>query len=590
MAAALIIAAVVAPWLVWLPVGPLATIALGAIALVGAFHGWGRLLARLTRSSPDAVLATAWGIALVVAIAGVMIAINAYDARFLVLVGTAIHSADLVLRLAPTRDELAPRLAWARTRYWLVPLSIALVVIAVHASGAAGQVTARAFDDDGDAIAQVERVSTTGALADPIGYPRVSQLGGNVTLAALATAFAEPRSARLVDDGIGFGLLLLLVLSRIRPRDATTAIWASSIVVTCAAVAAGGHDVTPLYLPAALILAVVVDLDGSPAAVALAAGALWAIRDELAPVAIVLAAAAWWRGRQPWREDLRRIALLVGLLVAAPLAYAIARSIAWFGVDHAAAVLVVPTHVNVIVRLLLSVAIAAAIAPLLLLILHEVADARLRWLAAAAALGVGGALAHLTGGSALQAMWPVAIASLGALAIALAHHPSARTCFVAIVLATIVVHESFSGPLTTRWRWREFLRLADVEFVRHAAPEGGAYGSLLASIPAGDTVAVWVTRPELLDYTRHRIFDLRTPRIAPLRDSERFDQLLAATHARWLLVERDDAYFARVRASALYGLLCPRGTASCSDSLERLFLDRPSVAQSGDVRVIALIP
>src|SRR5262249_22175758 len=114
---------------------------------------------------------------------------------------------------------------------------------------------------------------------------------------------------------------------------------------------------------------------------------------------------------------------------------------------------------------------------------------------------------------------------------------------VALVLALcsiVVVSEGQSAlKRNVGWAWRAWDLLFDVEYARHAAPEGGSYEQLLARVPHGDNVAVWVARPELLDYAQHRIVDLRTPRVARLRDSEKLAEVVSGAHAGWLLIEDD---------------------------------------------------
>src|SRR5690606_37673075 len=72
--AALAALAIVAPWLVWLPAlqAPAPTVFAGALAIGCALHGWGRLVARLAgRDDVEPALALQWGVAAVLAIAGI---------------------------------------------------------------------------------------------------------------------------------------------------------------------------------------------------------------------------------------------------------------------------------------------------------------------------------------------------------------------------------------------------------------------------------------------------------------------------------------------------------------------------------------
>jgi hypothetical protein len=115
---------------------------------------------------------------------------------------------------------------------------------------------------------------------------------------------------------------------------------------------------------------------------------------------------------------------------------------------------------------------------------------------------------------------------------------------------------------------------------------------MFAAIPPGDIVAVWVSRPDTLDYARHRIIDLRTPRTAALRVSDpgdpRLARLLVATHARWLVLERDDSFLARSRATTLRAAVCSRPYPWCGDSLDALAASHRVAMQDAGVLVISL--
>jgi hypothetical protein len=77
--------------------------------------------------------------------------------------------------------------------------------------------------------------------------------------------------------------------------------------------------------------------------------------------------------------------------------------------------------------------------------------------------------------------------------------------------------------------------LTDVGYARRAAPETDAYARVLERVPAGDTVAAWIARPDLLDYTRIHVVDVRAPRA--MRDPSALERLVNGCGARWLLVE-----------------------------------------------------
>jgi hypothetical protein len=532
-----LVAAVLAPWLVWLPfVRSAAAIdLLGAIAIAGAWHGWGRIVARLARRDGAPIVTIAWGLAATVVLGGLMIGLHVYDARLLVIGGTVAHTGDLALRFSETRE--LPRVS----RFWLVPIAIIAVAAIVAILASAGQVATRPFDDDGDVIAQVQRLVDTGALGDAVGYARASQLGGNVALGGLATAFLDARCARLIDGGLGLALLLALVCARIRPRNAAGATWASLLAIGACAVAGPG-ELVPVWIPAALVVACDGTLQPTNRRgllpIVLLAAALAALRSEFAPAAGSLLAVQWWLDRRGQRENTLRAAILVGGVLAAIAPYGISRVLAWRDIDPAVRAILEPAHAAV-PRLALFVLVAALGAGSALLVTREIAAPRLRGVLIALGIGVAAIVAFGDRPYASHLYLPLAIAAVAVLAIAAAPRRELPAIGLVISLVAVVfVHDAqaATGRLTS-WSWRAYDLLFDVEYARHAAPEGGDYERVLEHVPREDAIAVWVARPELLDYARHRIVDVRTPRAA--RDRNRVAQLVVATHARWLLVEDD---------------------------------------------------
>ncbi len=558
MGASLVAFAIIAPWLVWIPVvsAPATVVVTGAVAILGALHGWGRLVARAAgREDVDAALALQWGIAAVLGVAGILLALRIYDPRFLLIAGAVAHSADLALRFTTAREAIGPLLAWRRVRFWIFPAVLLVAFALVNILGAAGQVTARPFDDETNVIAQIHRVATTGALADDIGYARTNQLGGHVTLGALAQAFGDAHLGRMVDRGIGLALFLVLLCSRLRPRDAGSAIWSSLLVVVAASFTVKTADLLPLWIPAGLLLGLHLTVATStmtPRAmlpIGLLAGALWVVRTEHAPIGIALVVLTWWTGRQRAQQDLRRAAVVVGGLAGVVVAYYLARAMGDSAADTHA--LLTRRALPLVARLALFVVVLGALAPLLLFAVREVDQGPVRWFALAATAGVAGIASRLVGTApaSLQLLWPIALAGVAVLAIALAAEATLRRAALVLgALACILVHEAQTAPRRSAWSWRNYALLFDVQAARHPLPHARPYDDLLARVPAGERVAVWVSRPEQLDYTRHDIIDLRTPLAAR---SKKLEKLLTASRARWLLLDPENrSSFAKVLAQS----------------------------------------
>jgi hypothetical protein len=593
--------AISAPWLVWLPVarGPTTVVVTGAIAIVGAFHGWGRGVARLARiREPNAVLAIWWGVAMTIALAGGAIALHVYDPRLLVIAGTVAHSVDLAVRFDAASARVEDALCWRAVRCWLVPVAVLLALALIHLLGTAGAVGARPFDDDGHVIAQVRRLLDTGALTDPIGYARGSQLGGHVALCGLVGGFADVRTARMIDGGIGFTLVLALALASLRPRDPSSAVWATLLLLLGSGAAIRWGELAPLWIAAGLLVASYLTLRdaGAVLPVALLAGAAIVLRGELVLPAVVFAVATWWRGRKPWRTDLVRVATLAAGVLATVVPYVLARVLAWASIDGSARALLEPSRDGLAGRLGMAAGIALAVTPILWLPSRELTDTRVRWFGVAVAAGLA-AIASRLGTEqpfAGRFAWVFAAAGMVVLAIELGvQRELPRVALVVAALACVLIDDGRLLAGRLGWSARYVALFEDAEYGRYAsAVDDDGYASSFASIPHADTVAVWLARPETLDYAQHHIVDLRTPRSARLRvpgaDDRRFERLLTASHARWLVFEADDAFRDRARDSGLYALLCARDFPWCADSLEAVALHHRVVAEHDGVQVLDL--
>jgi len=571
-ASAILVIAALAPWLVMVPArGALAVLA-HAIALVAAMHGAGLVLARLAgRPAVHPLLAIQWGLASLIGILGVAIAFGAggLATQAVIVYGFAgIHTAAIASSFAAYRERVSG--ARPRLRSWLVPACLLAAISALHILGAAGDLGAYPFDDDGHVLAQIQRLRETGTLGDPIGYARTAQLGGQLAFDALATLGGDVHLVRLA-EGLAFVLVIGLALARLRPAgqaDATSGLWGWLLVLVGASFTYVRVDPAACWTAAGLILALHATLaehDDAPLPAGVLAGALAALRLELVPVAAAALLAAWW----PHRRDLRRTtALVIGALaVVGP--YAAARILAWHSVPDAARALVAPMAGPIGARFAIFAGVAAACAPLVI-VMWRVRE--LRWLGVASALAIAGIASQLTGARPYAAsfLWPLAITGALVLVTQLVRssRASIAACLVALVLV-VLVQEGRTATGRKRWT-RRYLDLAyDLDYLRSTrdrAPVSGGYEPLLREVPAGAVVAVWVARPERLDYgAAFRIIDLRTPRAAwiraglPWAPAGRVEALLAGLGAHLLLLEADDRAPARWAFAARYTTVAEAG-------------------------------
>jgi hypothetical protein len=597
IASGLVVAAIALPWLILLPLPGAVEVLTHAATLAAACHGAGLVVARLaSRRAASPLLVAQWGLAALIGLSGIAIAVRAgtLATHAVLLFGfAAVHTCVLGMRFARYGERIAEHLTGPRT--WLAPAALlgALGILAML--GAAGDPAARPFDDEGHVLAQLRRVLETGTLGDPIGYPRFAQLGAQIALAAIASG-AGDGFTRIIEP-LAQILALALAVSRIRAGGTSSAVWAILVIVAAFALALAPTDPLPCWTAVGLIVALYVTLcdpEPPPLPLALTAGALVALRYELAPIAVVAVAAAWWRRRDAHRAT----AILIGGVFAVAFPFLIARVVAWRSVPQLAhAAIAPPGEAHLVLRVVLAAAIAVPAGYVLRLILPG--SRELRWPAIATAVALGALAAHVTGAGpyAMRMVWPIAIAFALSLVIELAQTRwSGSAGLVTAFVLCALIYEGREAPGRLRWSRRVATAATSIEVLQRPPAElAEPYAELLAGVPAGASVAVWVNEPERLDYTRLRIIDLRTPAGARLR-AHRWDlhasklAQLAALTASFVLIERDDAHVQRTQTDLLYRFVCQTALPICADDLEAIALAHPVVARRDNLVLVALRP
>ncbi|MEO7734219.1 MAG: hypothetical protein ABIY55_24865, partial [Kofleriaceae bacterium] len=544
MASALVVLAIALPWVTLLPLHGAAAALAHAITLVAATHGAGLVVARLSgqrRASP--LLVVPWGLAALIGLSGLAMVCHAGTLAIhavLVFGFAAVHTGSLGLGFREHVAWVGERLAGPRL--WLFPAALLGALGALAVLGAAGDLPVQPFDDEGHVLAQLRRLLDTGMLGDPIGYPRRAQLGAQIALAAIASG-AGDGFARIVEP-LAQVLALGLAVSRIRARDASSALWAMLLITAAFGLALAPVDPLPCWTAVVLLVALysmLSEAEPAPLPLAITAGALLAVRYELAPIALAALATAWWRRR----DDHRATSILIGAAFAVAFPFLVARMVAWRSVSPLAhAALAPPAQAAFVLRALLAAVIAVPAAAILRLVLPDSRGVRIAGLATAIALAA--MIARLTGAGAysLRMAWPIALAFVITLVVELvrARTASTGTLITAFVLC-LLIYEGREAPGRLRWSRRLASAAANLEVLqRPPAEPADAYSALLAGVPAGSRVAVWVNEPERLDYARLRIFDLRTPAGARLRTfrwarhDARLAPLLAALEVSYLLL------------------------------------------------------
>jgi len=601
IARAVVGCALALPWLTVLSGRGIAGTLAHALALAAAFHGAGLIVAWLARQpTAGPLLVIQWGAAAMIGLSGLAIVTRTgtlVTHTVLVFAGVAVHSSWLGMRFAHYTGRVEAGLAEPRS--WLVPTALLVGVGTLLVLGAGSGSLARPFDDEGHVLAQLRRLLDTGTLGDPVGYPRRAQLGAQVALAAIASGAGDGAPGIL--EPLALVLALGLAVAQIRARAAGAALWSVVLVVAALALALAPTDPLPCWTAVGFIVALYVMLgeDGSPPALPLAitAGALIALRYELAPIAAVAVIAAWWRRR----HDHHRTAILIGSVFAIGFPYLVTRMLAWRSVPLIAhAQLAPPPQTVLVLRLVIAAAIAAPAACVLRLVLPD--SRAMRTAATATAVALGALAAHVTstGLYAMRLAWPIAIAFTIILVIELARrHAMNVAAVICSLVLCILIYEGREAPGRLRWSRRMATAATSIEYLMRP-PAGGAapYADLLAAVPAGATIAVWVSSPEQLDYARHHIIDLRTPIGARLRrhrwgsHASRLESLVGAVSASYLLLEADAARTQRAQASWFYRQMCrgprPSAPVTCADDLEVIALRHPVVARRDNLQLVDL--
>jgi hypothetical protein len=184
------------------------TFAWGLIVLA-AFAGWGCAAAKMARvpaEDRDWALSVTWGMAVVIAIGGV-----------LALFGFANRTALIAIAVAGCGFALLSLRSWPRPRHldWGAAVILAVTLIVFYAPSVASR-NLEPYDDYLAYFPLVHRFLDTGTLIDPFSFRRLSTYGGQSLLDALAIAVGSEKNMNVLDAGIAMVALGGLVYSSLR--------------------------------------------------------------------------------------------------------------------------------------------------------------------------------------------------------------------------------------------------------------------------------------------------------------------------------------------------------------------------------------
>lgn len=194
------------------------------IVLAASIAGYGHVVARWVGVQADLGLRMAWGAALYLALAGILLAIGALSlipVLVLILIGyagyvwaqwTAAQPALLVAARAVPRLGRTPATIF---------FALIVALVAVNVLGAVAEQDGNTYDDDVAYTPLIKRALDTGNIDEPFSFRRISAYGGQTALGVLAGARGTLANIELVDGALCYVIVLLLVigLARERGRD-----------------------------------------------------------------------------------------------------------------------------------------------------------------------------------------------------------------------------------------------------------------------------------------------------------------------------------------------------------------------------------
>lgn len=521
------------------PTDSKAGVVLIALAVLSALHGYGRLLATWADDVDAPIgLTLTWGLAAYVGFAGILIALHLFGpaARIGVIAAGSVLGTAWIWRNADRRIAgiSAPRVGA------LLAIGFGVLVLTVLVLAAAGRWAGPFTDGDTDYLGQLRRLDDTGALADGFGFPRALGLGGQIAIAALSGPL-DPRGCYVVDRGVLVIVLVVLALAiPSRPLRRPAAVIAA-LPLALTAVAEYLTGMAPFASLVVLTVGALVTLDraraerpGPHLALAvLTASAAATIAHPALVMALALLVAASARvialGQEArvWRI---RIAAITAAVIVPYLATA-AR--AWATSPHAPIRHAVPAVIGA------GAGIAAVLTLLAILAVRD-RSRRIVLTAACASVAAAGLVAPSMAALAGYALPIVAALALVVALSALSGSTPLGTTAIAItaVVGVLAAARFQAGGSLIGWRTRAVELIDDARAVGEVARAdttqlAARYAEAQGSVPAGVALAIWVDRPDLLQYDRNRVTDLRAPA------ARRLARALPHMHLDYVLV--DDA-------------------------------------------------
>jgi hypothetical protein len=299
------------------------------VALIAAFAGWGYVVGRIAAvEDPDLGLRVTWGIAAVLAVAGILLAAGVLSRPVLLAIVVAGLMAFAYRELstkAPTWHAIRDAASTLRQRHAIALLFGVLALLVVYqVLGAVCRLDRNPWDDDLAYTPLIRRLLDAGDLVEPFSLRRMASYGGQTVLQGLAASRGTVANVHLIDGALGFALVVLLVVGHARRLGSVHPLWLALVLAVLVVLPDISINTASHWTGAAVFLALyrTVDLvDRKPRHILVAAllgAAICTLRNNFIPVVVLfLAISLWYRRREWWRVIAVAIAVLLPWCIAA---------------------------------------------------------------------------------------------------------------------------------------------------------------------------------------------------------------------------------------------------------------------------------
>jgi len=522
--------------------------------LMFVLSGWGAIVVRLARiSDPDAGQRTALGAAGLVAVAGLLVALELLTQPVVLgLIGLGFLGFAWRELTTPTAlwQHIRHGLGFVAERPALAAFAGALAGVAcVRLVGSVAALDRSPWADDVAYTPLLKRLLDTGDLIEPFSFRRLGAYGGQTALQALVGARGSLASVHLLDKGLGFAIALLGIVGYARERR-TQPVWVALLALAIVLLPDTAIDTASYWTGVVAYLALYRAVVREQWAVAGLVGAMACTLHQnflattvvfLACVLIIrfVALARTMPVREAWQQERGGLLRVAGTALAAIAPWLFAACVSshtflfpvldgtWnHQLSLPPAQLTWPAELALLVTACVE-AVPLVVIPALALVLAFAIDRRpgrpLSALAIASALSLG-LLVHGLASSDTSDVWRHAFGFSTVLAIALvlelgadddsevALPPLGRWVVLAALVLQIVVGRG-AMPAQAVAVFDAIGQAAAID--RHgdgtARLEQRRYAAMQAAVPAGARLIVMLDDPAMLDYRRNPIANLDIP-------------------------------------------------------------------------------